>query len=89
MLYSELAVNEIVTVSEAAQFLRKHPGTVRRWIESNKLKARHLVAGGHGIYAILRSDLLEFALRISMEEQERSKREPHELIDKNQRKLPF
>lgn len=89
MLYSELAVNEIVTVSEAAHFLRKHPGTIRRWIESKKLKARLLTAGGHGVYAIVRSDLLEFALQLSMEEQERSKRESREPVDKNQRKLPF
>jgi excisionase family DNA binding protein len=64
-------MNDIITVEEAAQFLRKHPDTVRRWIETKKLKARHLSAGGHGIYAILRSDLLEVAISGSLEAKEK------------------
>lgn len=65
-------MNDIITVEEAAQFLRKHPDTVRRWIETKKLKARHLSAGGHGIYAILRSDLLEVAISGSLEIREKT-----------------
>lgn len=65
-------MNDIITVEEAARFLRKHPDTVRRWIETGKLKARHLSAGGHGIYAILRSDLLEVAISGSLEAKEKS-----------------
>lgn len=70
-------MNEIVTVEEAATFLHKHPGTIRRWIEVGKLKARHLSAGGHGIYAILRSDLLELMVAGDIEEKEKAKHAPH------------
>lgn len=70
-------MNEIVTVEEAATFLHKHPGTIRRWIEGNKLKARHLAAGGHGIYAILRNDLLEFMVAETIEKKEKIKHAPH------------
>ena len=56
-------MNDIVTVSEAARCLHKHPDTVRRWIETKHLPARHLSAGGHGIYVILRTDLLEFLMK--------------------------
>lgn len=70
-------MNEIVTVEEAATFLHKHPGTIRRWIEGGKLKARHLAAGGHGIYAILRSDLLELMVSHDIEEKEKAKHAPH------------
>lgn len=69
-------MNEIVTVEEAAIFLHKHPGTIRRWIESKRLKARHLSAGGHGIYAILRSDLLEFMVAGDIKEKEKAKHAP-------------
>ncbi len=69
-------MNDIVTVEEAATFLHKHPGTIRRWIETGKLKARHLAAGGHGIYAILRSDLLEFMVARDIEEKEKVKHTP-------------
>ena len=69
-------MNDIVTVEEAATFLHKHPGTIRRWIEGGKLKARHLAAGGHGIYAILRSDLLEFIVAAEIEDKEKIKHAP-------------
>lgn len=65
-------MNDIVTVEEAATFLHKHPDTIRRWIETKKLKARHLSAGGHGIYAILRSDLLELIVSGTLEAKEKS-----------------
>lgn len=65
-----------MTVGEAARFLHKHPGTIRRWIEEKKLKARHLSAGGHGIYAILRSDLLEHVVTQTIEEKEKAKHAP-------------
>lgn len=70
-------MNEIVTVEEAAKFLHKHPGTIRRWIVAGMLKARHLAAGGHGIYVILRSDLLEFMVAETIEEKEKAKHAPH------------
>ena len=65
-------MNDIVTVEEAATFLHKHPDTIRRWIETKKLKARHLSAGGHGIYPILRSDLLELIVSGTLEAKEKS-----------------
>jgi hypothetical protein len=68
-----LAVNDIVSINEAAQFLHKHPDTIRRWIEQKKLKARHLSAGGYGIYAILRTDLLELIISNTMKEKEKVK----------------
>lgn len=77
-------MKDIVTVEEAAQFLHKHPDTIRRWIETKKLKARHLSAGGHGIYAIVRSDLLELAVSESMES-----RTHHQKIPSAQRPLPL
>lgn len=67
MCYTGRVVNDIVTVEEAAVFLHKHPDTIRRWIENRMLKARRLSAGGHGIYAILRSDLLELIVSESLE----------------------
>ncbi len=70
-------MNDIITVEEAAIFLHKHPGTIRRWIEGGKVKARHLAAGGHGIYAILRNDLLEFMVAETIEEKEKAKYAAH------------
>lgn len=71
MVYSRLLMQDIVTVEEAATFLHKHPDTIRRWIENKKLKARRLSAGGHGIYAILRNDLLELIVSGSLEAKEK------------------
>ena len=83
-------MNDIVTVKEAATFLHKHPNTLRRWIEGGKLKARHLAAGGHGIYAILRSDLLEFMVAGTIEEKEKIKHAPpHKEPPSPQRPLPL
>ncbi|MBU1326943.1 helix-turn-helix domain-containing protein [Patescibacteria group bacterium] len=55
-------MNDILTVKEAAQFLKKYPGTIRRWIIKKKLRARKIEAGGSGVFVILKNDLLEFAL---------------------------
>lgn len=55
-------MNEILTVQEAAQFLHKHPGTIRRWVISKKLKARKIPAGGTGVFVLLKTDLLEFSI---------------------------
>lgn len=77
-------------VEEAATFLHKHPGTIRRWIEGGKLKARLLAAGGHGIYAILRSDLLEFMVAAEIEDKEKIKHAPaHKEPPSPQRPLPL
>lgn len=80
-------MNDIVTVEEAATFLHKHPDTIRRWIENKTLKARHLSAGGHGIYAILRSDLLELAVSDSINAKEKVKKAP--VVPDAQRALPL
>jgi excisionase family DNA binding protein len=64
-------VNEILTVQEAAQFLKKYPGTIRRWIISKKLKARKIPAGRTGVFVILKTDLLEFSIE-KMVRQERT-----------------
>lgn len=82
-------MKDIVTVEEAARFLHKHPDTIRRWIEVNKLKARHLSAGGHGIYAILRSDLLELVVSESYREKEKMKKKLPHPEPSNQRTLPL
>ena len=83
-------MNDIVTVEEAATFLHKHPGTIRRWIEGGKFKARHLAAGGHGIYAILRSDLLEFMVALDIEKKEKIHHAPpHKEPPSPQRQLPL
>ena len=87
--YTLCAVKDIITVIEAAQFLHKHPDTVRRWIETKKLKARRLSAGGHGIYAILRSDLLELVITESIEGKEKAKQTLPHNVSSAQRPLPL
>jgi excisionase family DNA binding protein len=79
-------MHDIITVSEAAEFLHKHPSTIRHWIETNKLKARHISAGGHGIYVIVRSDLLELVVSGTLETQTKHL---HEQMTSAQRRLPF
>lgn len=79
-------MNDIITVEEAAQFLHKHAGTIRRWIETKKLKAKHLSAGGHGIYAILRSDLLELVISGALEAKEKLH---HTKVAGTQKTLPL
>jgi len=81
-------VNDIITVVEAAQFLHKHPDTIRRWIEQHILKARRLSAGGHGIYAILRNDLLELMISESIKTKEKIRSTPQK-NSTAQRSLPL
>lgn len=87
--YTIRAVKDIITVEEAAIFLHKHPDTIRRWIELKKLKARHISAGGHGVYAILRSDLLELVISESIKEKEKQKKSPTPKVPTAQRPLPL
>jgi excisionase family DNA binding protein len=68
-------VNEILTVAEAAQFLNKHPGTVRRWILTKKLKARKIPAGATGVFVILKTDLLEFSIAKMVRAERKTKKE--------------
>lgn len=53
-------MDDILTVSEAARFLGKNPGTVRRWITSGLLRGKRISAGGSGVYVLLKSDVLEW-----------------------------
>jgi len=69
------AMNEILTVSEAAEFLKKHPGTIRRWILAKKLKARKIPAGGTGVFVILKNDLLEFSIAKMVRQERKEKKE--------------
>jgi len=82
-------VKDIITVEEAAIFLHKHPDTIRRWIELKKLKARHISAGGHGVYAILRSDLLELVISESILKEEKQKKPQAQKVPVSQRQLPL
>lgn len=68
-------MNEILTVAEAARFLNKHPGTIRRWILSKKLKARRIPAGGTGVFVLLKTDLLEFSIEKMMHSERKTKKE--------------
>lgn len=67
--YTATAVDEILTVSEAASFLRKHPGTVRMWIRNGRLKAKKVSAGGRGVYVLLKTDILEHVVSAAMEKK--------------------
>ena len=67
-------MKEIVTVKEAAAFLRKHPATIRHWIEAKILRARKLSVGKNGIYAIARSDLLELMVAGTIERKLKEKK---------------
>ena len=78
-------MQDIITVDEAATFLHKHPDTIRRWIETKKLKARRLSAGGHGIYAILRNDLLELIVSGTLSAKEKTA--PHQTVPSGQKTL--
>lgn len=60
-------MKDYLTVQQAAKYLKKHPGTIRRWIRDKKLKAEKL-GGKYGIYVIGRSDLLEYMMGKVMEE---------------------
>jgi excisionase family DNA binding protein len=74
MRYTCGAVNEILTVQEAAQFLKKYPGTIRRWISSRKLKARRIPAGRTGVFVILKNDLLEFSIEKMVRDESKAKK---------------
>ncbi len=76
MRYTGGTMNEILTVSEAAQFLRKHPGTIRRWIVAKKLKAKKIPAGGTGVFVILKTDLLEYSIEKMVKADRKVKKEP-------------
>jgi len=60
-------IKDILTVKKAAKVLKKHPGTVRRWIREKKLPAKKL-SGKYGIYLISRNDVLEFMIQSLMKE---------------------
>jgi len=67
-------MNEILTVTEAAAFLRKHPSTIRRWILTKQLKAKRIPAGGTGVFAILKTDLLEFSITAMVKAERKAKK---------------
>jgi excisionase family DNA binding protein len=75
MRYTGGTMNEILTVNEAAEFLKKHPGTIRRWIIEKKLKARRVPAGGTGVFVILKTDLLEFSIARMVRTDRKTKKE--------------
>jgi excisionase family DNA binding protein len=60
-------MKDYLTVKEAAKYLKKHPATIRRLINSKKLKAQK-IAGKYGVYLIDRSDFLEYMMSKVMEE---------------------
>lgn len=82
-------MNEILTVAEAGKFLKKHPETIRRWIEAKRLPAKKLASGKYGIYAILRNDLLELAVKETLEKKSREVKPHHPLIPTIQTHLPI
>lgn len=82
-------MNDILTVQEAANFLKKHPDTIRRWIEGKKLLAKKLAAGKSGVYAILRNDLLEMAVSETIEKKSKAKVRKHAAEPSQQVHLPL
>ena len=60
-------IKDILTVKETAKVLKKHPGTVRRWIREKKIPAKKS-SGKYGIYLISRNDVLEFMIHSLMKE---------------------
>ena len=89
--YNQINVKDILTVSEAAGFLKKHPDTIRRWIKTKKLVARKISAGKNGIFVILRSDLLEVVISNEIKAVRRAKKAARKLAAKSpqQVKLPI
>ena len=69
-------MQEIMTVAEAAAYIRKHPTTIRRWIISKKLKARKVAAVGEGVYVLLKTDVLEFAVSKMVKDESRASHAP-------------
>lgn len=64
---AQAKLKNILTVKEAAKVLKRHPGTLRRWIKEKRLPATKL-SGKYGIYLVSREDLLEFMIQGLMEE---------------------
>lgn len=90
MLYYVFAVNEILTVAETASFLKKHPHTIRRWILAKKLPAKKIAAGGSGVFAILKNDLLEYVISQSVKQKSVKKvRKPSPVRPSIQEELPI
>lgn len=83
-------MKDILTVVEAALFLKKHPETIRRWIKAKKLEARKIAAGKNGIFVILRTDLLEVIVSDEMRRKKRAKKMARALAKSpRQVKLPL
>jgi excisionase family DNA binding protein len=82
-------VNEILTVTEAASFLKKHPHTVRRWILAKKLRAKKIAAGGSGVFAILKNDLLEYVVSRSVKQESINKTRKNSPHPPAQEELPI
>ena len=90
MRYTGGTMNEILTVSEAAQFLKKHPGTIRRWIIAKKLRARRIPAGGTGVFVLLKTDLLEFSIEKMVRAEHKTKKETKvAVLPSGQESLPI
>ncbi len=83
-------MKDILTVKEAANFLKKHPDTIRHWINMKKLPARKLSAGKNGFFVLLRNDILEtmVADMVKKKEQEKSKKKVT-IKPSNQVELPI
>jgi excisionase family DNA binding protein len=64
---AQAKLKNILTVKEAAKVLKKHPGTIRRWIKEKRFPATKL-SGKYGLYLITREDLLEFMIQGLMAE---------------------
>jgi excisionase family DNA binding protein len=67
----------LLTVAEAAELLRVHPRTIRRWIRAGKLRAQTIPGrGSHGIgYRIEQRALWTFLNQEGPEEQARDMRQ--------------
>jgi excisionase family DNA binding protein len=55
-------LKDLLTVREAGKILKKHPGTVRRWIKDKRLPAKKL-AGKYGLYLVRKDDVLELMIK--------------------------
>lgn len=80
-------MKEILTVAEAANFLKKHPDTIRRWIKTKKLAARKISAGKNGIFVILRNDLLEVVISNEIQAERRAKKAARKLAARYPRQV--
>ena len=84
-------MKEILTVSETARFLQKHPCTIRLWIEKKILPARKIAAGGKGVFVLLKLDVLEFAVSTVLKHKPRGRKASgyFRINHSTQRKLPI